>query len=128
MSLVSGPQYPGVSVRELLADAIRDAGLTRRALGYELQRRHPRTGGLEKGAESWRGTLKRYLTSNEERRQQPDEETARLLAELLGKPADYFVTPPRGAVALREQNARLRAENEDLRRRLADVESGRGRS
>lgn len=100
------------------------AGYSRRRLAVELQLRRPRGGGVE----SWRNTVGRYLTEKNDRRQAPDDETAALLAEILDEPAATFVTPPRGAGSLRQENARLRAENTRLRRQLeeAGVESAHG--
>lgn len=123
MPPVSGPEDKpqGSDVRAQLQKAMSDAGYSARRLAAELQRRRPRADG----AESWRNTLGRYLTDNEERRQAPSRATAALLAEILGAAPDAFATPPRGGTELWRENAELRRL---LREREAELARYRARS
>lgn len=102
-----------------------EAGYSRRGLATELQRRRPR-----KDVESWRGTVRDYLKDAA----LPGPTIAALLAEVLEKPADYFVRPQRRTTEndrLREELAEARAELGRLQERLEEdrtaEKSGAGR-
>lgn len=69
--------------------------------------------------DSWRRTLYKYLDQDAEDPVVPSQETARLLAQLLGEADDFFVRPQ-----VRET---LREENQRLREELADALAERDR-
>lgn len=112
----------GLDVRAALMASMRRHGYSARGLARELQRRHPRKGGDEKGIESWRVTIGRYLTPSEKRRQVPDKVTAALIAEVLDEDPDAFFRRPgrktRRERALEQENEQLRAEIAEYQRRL----------
>lgn len=69
--------------------------------------------------ESWNRSLRRYLAKDAVAAPVPNQDTAELMARLLGKPPGYFVRP-RQRVELRQERDELRREIQRLRARLRE--------
>ena len=72
--------------------------------------------------DSWKRTLNRYLDDDAEKPTVPSPETARLLSEILGEPADYFVRPQ----ARTTERDRLLARIVELEEEVRRLRAGQG--
>ena len=73
---------------------------------------------------SWKRALNRYLDEDADQPTVPSPETARLLAEILGEPAEVFVRP-QARETLRDENLRLKERVAELEAELERVRQGR---
>lgn len=116
MSPVGG--VPTEPLRHVLRQALDEIGIS----VYEAARRLNALNG-SRTRDSWERSLRRYLA--EKNPQIPNRTTARLLSEVFGKPADYFVRPQRRE-SIQEERDRLVEERDDLLRRLEEAERRAG--
>lgn len=72
--------------------------------------------------DSWKRTINRALDEDAGKPYTPSQPTAELWAQLLGKPADYFVRP-QARTSMAEEIARLRQQYRDALRRIAELEA-----
>lgn len=100
----------------VLREDMAKAGISVRRLATLLHERVP-----AQSADSWRRTLSKYRDEDAETPTVPSKETAALLGELLGHPAERYIRQQERET-VREERDRLREEIAELRRLL-----GRGR-
>jgi len=107
--VTGGESHP--TLGERLRDAIEASGKSQRQVAREMAGTAD-----EKRVENERRTLAKYLRDDHA----PNSERARRLADIVGKPADYFIEPREERARMAEQLRRLADELEQLRREVEE--------
>lgn len=103
---------------KLLEEALEEAGLSVRGFAKIWAAEVARPRGAEPSSreiESRRRQLRKWISGDTPR---ISNESAEELARRLGKPADYFKTPPKPRARRREELAELRDQVADIQTRL----------
>lgn len=106
-SVASGPE----PLWRALRSALDERGLSVREFSKLCQLRRPR-----KDWEQWQRTVRRALKPDAAKPYTPSPSTARLWAEIVDKPADYFVRPPTRTTERERLQARIVELEAEVRR------------
>lgn len=104
----------------VLRDDMAAAKISVRRLALLLHEKDPR-----QTRDSWKRTLNKYRDEDADEPTYPSPETAALLGELLGHPAERYIRQQQ-RVSIREERDRLRKEVAELRRALEAKEAAGG--